>query len=68
MMSRTFSGSSADLTVLVGAGTSALFADQASIALAPMAGSGQVGMGLGFGATGLDLQRVPTARFTALYY
>ena len=68
MLSGAFGGSSADASVVVGAGTQALFGETSTIALQPMAGSGQVGFGIGFGATGLELQRVAPASFTALYH
>lgn len=69
MMTGAFNGSSADASVVVGAGTHALLGENGTaIALQPRSSSGQVGFGLGFGATGLELQKVRPVTFTALYY
>lgn len=66
MLASVFSGSSADATLMVGAGTRSLF-DQVGrpVALTPMGGSGQIGLGIGFGEAALDLRRTPDATYTS---
>lgn len=67
MLSGLFAGASADASVVVGAGTQAMVAEmQRDLFLEPVSGSGQVGIGVGFGATGLELQRVPGSAYTSL--
>jgi hypothetical protein len=62
MLSGVFGGSSADASIVVGSGTHALVGKGGrAIALQTAAGSGQVGVGVGFGATGLELQKVRVA-------
>ncbi|HEY8564791.1 MAG TPA: DUF992 domain-containing protein [Beijerinckiaceae bacterium] len=57
MLSGTFSGNSAEATVVVGAGTQVLFNTLGErIDLEPVMHSGQAGLGLAFGATGLELR------------
>lgn len=69
MMSGAFAGASSDASIVVGAGTHALLGQgRRAISLEPLAASGQVGFGVGFGATGLDLQRARPATFTGLFY
>lgn len=67
MLVGAFRGSSADATVVVGAGTQSLFGE-AGIALQPVSRSGQVGLGLGFGVTALDLHRAPRETYASFRY
>lgn len=63
-----FGGSSADATLVFGAGTRSLFDETGRpVVLTPTGGSGQVGVGIGFGATALGLQQVPNAAYTSYY-
>ena len=67
MLSGTFGGSSADATVVVGSGTQSLFSEAGQpVTLTAAGNSGQVGLGVGFGPTALELRRVPTAVYTSL--
>lgn len=69
MLSGTFSGSSSDASVVVGAGTRSMFGeDGRPVTLDPVGNSGQVGIGLGFGVSGLDLRRVPAASYMSYAY
>lgn len=66
MLAGRFTGSSSDATLVAGPGTLGLFGENgAPVALQPVGNSGQVGLGLGFGATALDLRRVPAAAYTS---
>ena len=67
MLAGAYGGSSAEASLFVGPGTHALFGvDGDRIMLDPIAQSEQVGMRLGFGATEIELARVPNARFSSL--
>lgn len=64
MLRGTFGGSSGDASVVVGAGTHGLVGKSGRpVALETVAGSGQVGVGIGFGATGLELHKVRFAAY-----
>lgn len=63
MLTRAFDGASADMTVIAGPGTHATMSDAGdTISLQPVSMSGQVGVGVGFGAADLLLTRVSGAR------
>lgn len=63
-----FGGSSADATLVFGAGTRSLFDETGRpVVLTPAGNSGQVGVGIGFGATALGLQQVPNAAYSSYY-
>lgn len=67
MMSGAFNGSSAEATLVAGAGTQTLFGEQGNgMVLETVSQSGQVGFGLAFGETGLELMQVPNATFSSL--
>lgn len=69
MLAGIFSGASGEASLIVGAGTQALVgADGRGIELKAMSSTGQVGLALGFGATNLELQRVPQSSFASLRY
>ena len=65
MLLGAFEGASSDLTVVVGAGTRSLLNEQ-GIALQPVSSSGQVGLGIGFGATALELRPMVPVAYTSL--
>ncbi len=65
-LSRAFDGSSSDASVVFGPGTQSLLGQGGErVGLQAVSGSGQVGFGVGFGATALDLHRVPNAAYTS---
>ena len=67
MLAGAFGGSSAEASLLVGPGTHALYGvDGDRVMLDPIAGSEQVGMRLGFGATEIELAPVMNASFSSL--
>lgn len=67
MLAGTFGGASAEATFIVGPGTRALFGEESDlIMLDPIAGSTQVGMRLGLGATEMELAPVPSEAFSSL--
>jgi hypothetical protein len=67
MLTGAMAGTSSDASIMVGAGTYSAF-NGGAVALQPATTSGQVGFGLGFGETELELRKVPRTRFTALSY
>ena len=67
MLTGAFGGSSAEASLIVGPGTQAMFGETGDrVMLAPIAQSEQVGMRLGFGATEMELTKVPNAAYTSL--
>jgi hypothetical protein len=67
MLTGLFAGASADASVVVGGGTQASLGKTGpDIFLEPVSSSGQVGAGIGFGATGLELRRVPEPTYAVL--
>jgi hypothetical protein len=67
MLTGAMAGTSSDASIMVGAGTYSAF-NGGAVALQPATTSGQVGFGLGFGETELELRKVPRTAFTALSY
>jgi hypothetical protein len=67
MLAGAFDGSSAEASLVVGPGTHAIYGlDGDRVMLDPISQSEQLGMRLGFGATEIELARVPNVAFSSL--